>query len=84
MTTTAENIGGWFDRGVANNEAYMIVWCDTYDYEDYPAYYDSREEAQKALDKPGNMQKAMECYDLSKSKAAQLALARSWALRPHR
>lgn len=85
MGTTRTDLGNWFDQGVADDKAYMVVWCDTYDYSDYPAYYGSREDAQQALDKNGqNMQKAMECYDLRKSKAAQLALARSWALRPHR
>lgn len=85
MGTTQAVIGGWFDRGVADGKAYMVVWCDTYDWSDYPAYYGTKEDAQEALDKDGqNMQKAMECYDLRKSRLAQLTQARAWALRPKR
>lgn len=85
MPTTQSDLGRWFDRGVADGEAYMVVWCDTFDYSDYSAYYGSREEAQQALDKDGqNMQKAMECYDLRKSKEAQMEQRRAWALRPRR
>lgn len=42
----------------------MIVWCDTYDHSDYPAYYRSKELAQKAFHKPGSMQRVMEVYTL--------------------
>lgn len=82
MTTQAE-IGSWFDRGVTQHAAYMVVWCDTYDYDDYPSYYENADKAKAALQKPGSMQRAMECYELDPSKRAeQLAQRRCWALSP--
>ncbi len=83
MTTQAE-IGGWFDKGVADGAAYMVVWCDTYDWSDYPVYYEDERAAQESLDRPASMQKAMECYDLRGSKLVQLSQQRAWALRPKR
>ena len=81
---TVSTISRWFDDGVLLNRRYMIVWCDDFDYEDYPAYYPDDESAQNALDNPSSMQRAMECYDLMADKQDQLNLRRAWALRPKR
>ncbi|WP_100513939.1 hypothetical protein [Mycobacteroides abscessus] len=83
MVATVREISKWFDTGVAAGAAYMVVWCDTYDYNDYPSYYPSAAEAQAALDATGkNMQSAMECYDLNAPKEPQLSARRTWALAP--
>lgn len=82
MAATRAEIAGWFDRGVKEGGAYMIVWCDDYDYTDYPSFYADKDLAQKALDMPSSMQRAMECYELDPAKKAeQLAMHRCWALR---
>lgn len=74
MTTTREMIGEWFDEGIKNNQKYMIVVCDTFDYEDYPVYVNSEEDflkKQKECSLTG-IRKIMEVYDLSLGKTAQL------------
>lgn len=82
MTTTREQIGTWFDQGVAIKMAYMIVWCDTYDHSDYPQFTSQQVTAQWAIDNPQPMQKAMEVYDLKADKDEQLDRPRCWALVP--
>lgn len=72
------------NRGKKLKAKYMIVWCDTFDYDDYPAYYNTKEEAQFALDNPAGMQKAMECYDLEADIEKQLDMSRCWALKAKR
>lgn len=70
----------WLDRGVHDKHAFMLVVCDTFDWEDYPVYADSLTELkQKAEEHHGpNMQKVMECYDLSMPHEPQLAELRAW------
>lgn len=80
MAASRSTISGWFDRGVAQGSAFLIVWCDDYDYTDYPGYYKDAEEAQKQLDSPSSMQRAMEVYDLNQPRGPQLKLSRCWAL----
>lgn len=81
MAARYDDIADWFDQGWTDAKAYMIVWCDEFDYEDYPAYYDDEESAQTALNTPGVQQRAMECYDLNSDKDAQMNLPRAWALK---
>jgi hypothetical protein len=83
--TSRDKIGEWFDRGVEKGAAYMGVWWDRFDGPegDYPAYYDTRAEAQAAINTPKD-DKLMEVYDLRGSKVHQLALDYRWALRPER
>lgn len=85
MATTKNEIRQWFVEGVNDKKAFMAVWCDTYDYEDYPSYYDNAAEAQRAINSPGSMQKVMEVYSLTEDhqeRERQLNLHRCWALRP--
>lgn len=74
MGTTKEDLKKWFDRGKANGKAFMIVACDTYDWEDYPIYCADADEARRQYrDHDGkNMQKVMEVYDLNMDRDAQL------------
>lgn len=81
---TVHTISTWFDYGVADKAQYMIVWCDDFDYSDYPAYYPDEQSAQTALNHPSSTQRAMECYDLRTDKQEQLNLRRAWALRAKR
>jgi hypothetical protein len=72
----------WFDEGVKLGAAYMVVVCDTFDWEDYPVYCSSKERAESTISSPGSMQKVMEVYDLRADKAAQFRGGRTWALTP--
>ena len=73
--TTREEIGEWFDRGVADGATHMIVVCDTFSYEDYPVYVSATENVIEVRDKYNgpNMQRVMEVYSLKKNKEEQLS-----------
>lgn len=71
---TRDELRRWFENGVADGQDYMIVVCDTFDYEDYPAYatkdtFANREKHYKAA----SMQTIMEVYDLNQDMEEQLA-----------
>lgn len=77
--TTLNKIEAWFDRGVKENQAYLVVIVDTFDYDDYPAYAADDAACNELLAKNGqNMQRIMEVYDLRKDKESQLNEHRSW------
>jgi hypothetical protein len=75
--TTRDEIARWFDCGVKDGKRYMLVICDTFDHEDYPSYFDTEADARKAADKPGEMQRFMEAYDLHAGKASQMKARRA-------
>lgn len=78
-------IAGWFNKGVEDKKAFMAVWCDTYDYTDYPEYFDSAEDCQEGINTNGqNMKRLMEVYDLSKDRKEQMDQHRCFAMRPAR
>lgn len=74
MSTSANTIGAWFDAGVEQKAAYMIVVCDTYDHDDYPVYTNGGDQFWIKHDavEGQSMQRIMEVYDLSRDKASQL------------
>ena len=79
MPTSKEEIGEWFDRGVGEKMDFMIVVCDTFDYEDYPAYTTKKDFAEEYAHYDGeNMQRIMEVYDLHLPRDPQLAEARAF------
>jgi hypothetical protein len=84
MATTREEIGQWFDAGVQAKATHMIVVCDTFEYNDYPAYVGSVDEFYERYDHYNgkNMQRIMEVYDLRVDKAEQLAQHRALRLPP--
>lgn len=74
MSTSVETLSRWFDEGVKEDAAYMIVVCDTYDYEDYPVFFKGTGiEAEVARRNSESMQRVMEVYNLSKNKEEQLS-----------
>ena len=78
MTASLSDINRWFDNGVTYHRDFMIVMCDTYEYDNYPVYCSADEfdeVYEKKKSKP--MQSVQEVYDLSLSKDAQLAQART-------
>lgn len=83
LPTTRGLIQTWIDTGKRAGKAYMAVWCDSYDYDDYPKYYDDAASCQESINTSGqNMQTVIEVYDLLADTGPQLAAWRAWALRP--
>lgn len=83
MSTSREMIAAWFDRGVQQGAAYMLVVCDTFEYEDYPVFAKDEKTAREAYEKyrsGDNMQRLMEVYRLTDDKAEQLAESRCFRL----
>lgn len=79
MTTSKDDIKGWFDRGIAQNKDFMIIVCDTFNYEDYPVYCSfTAFNAQYNAHSGKNMQRIMEVYDLSMDRDKQLAENRAF------
>jgi hypothetical protein len=37
MATTMQDLREWYNRGKNIGATHMVVVCDTYDWEDYPA-----------------------------------------------
>lgn len=79
MTTQSE-IKGWIDKAKEMGASHLLVVCDTFDWEDYPVeVMPSQELKEVARGYHGpNMQKVMECYDLSLDIASQLAEVRAF------
>ncbi len=81
MAATRQDISEWFDRCKSEGAAYMIVVCDTFDYEDYPVSCANEKEArEKKAHCSGNMQRVMEIYDLNGDKETQMNQHRAMAL----
>lgn len=84
MTTTQDQIRSWLEEGRSRGATHVLVVCDTFDYEDYPVYVqtgeDAKEIAQERYGWPGSkdMQRVMECYDLRLPLGAQLAAPRAF------
>lgn len=80
MAATKKQIGSWFQRGVSDGARWMIIICDKFDWEDYPVYCKTEQDAVARMKDPGDMQKVMECYDLNSDMNEQLGQRRVMAL----
>jgi len=80
MAATRLNIMDWFQDGQSNGATHMIIMCDTYDHDDYPAYVMPGESAKDKADTlaKGSMQRVMEVYNLNKDMVMQLNQPRSF------
>ena len=73
MATSKTDISQWFDKGRTDGEDFMIIVCDTYDWEDYPIYTKTAEFSDTYEHYNGrSMQKIMEVYNLALDKQVQL------------
>jgi hypothetical protein len=73
MPTTKEDIKVWFERGLAQKQEFLIVVCDSFDWEDYPVFATKDNFSEKYKSHDGvNMQRIMEVYDLSLDMHTQL------------
>lgn len=78
MPTTQNEIAQWLDKLYTDeNLTHMIVFCDTYDYSDYPVYV-SKEQDVRSRAKASNMQKVMEVYSRNYTKELQLSQRRAF------
>jgi len=65
MPATKNNLIKWFQIGVKNNQSYMIIECDTYNFDDFPIYTNSLEEFEEEYKKVSSRRnQIMEVYDL--------------------
>ena len=81
MAATQNDLIMWFRLGVAQGKARMIVWCDTYDYEDYAVYSDLTGNDLKVwtrMEDGKNMKRLMEVYDLTGDMDAQMSVNRAF------
>lgn len=77
MSATRSDIERWFDSGVEQRYEFMIVACDTYDYENYPKYATAETFEEVYREATRNMQCVDEVYDLKKDKGEQLSAYRA-------
>jgi len=40
MTATRQDVNHWIKIAKKNNHKYIISVCDTWDYDDYPVFFD--------------------------------------------
>lgn len=83
MTATLRDIAGWFQEGLDQRAAFMIVACDTFDYEDYPVYTNAGDQfwIKYYSVKAQQMVRIMEVYDLAKPWSQQ-SQGRAWNIPP--
>lgn len=80
MGTTKNQLRQWFDEGVEQNAAYMIIVCDTFDYEDFPVYVAQDENVRErhSVETAKPMQKVMEVYNLGLDREQQMTERRAF------
>lgn len=76
MAATKQEIARWLNEAPAGT-THMAVVCDTYDWEDYPVYFEAAtpeaaKERVTGYAKGENMTKLMEVYNLSMDHKAQM------------
>lgn len=78
--TTKDQIRDWLDKGKENGARYMLVVYDSWDHEDYPVYVMPENNLPEVCNRihGHNMERIMECYDLSMNLDKQLNQFRSW------
>jgi hypothetical protein len=83
LAATKDDLRHWFQKGRFSSERpyrYMVIRCDTFDWTDYPSYYETAADAKAITSNPGDMQRVMEVYDLHADMETQLAEHRAWHL----
>lgn len=57
----------WIQTAIQQNAKYIIVACDEFDYDDYPIFAQTKEEADKKIDECNkeSMQRVMGLYDIT-------------------
>ncbi len=79
MRTTRDDIEGWLNQR-PEGATHMIVFCDTFDHEDYPVYVRADEDVRKKLEEVHPMRRVMEVYNYSLPLQSQLNERRAFNL----
>lgn len=81
MAASRKDISWWFDQGLKHKDDFLMVVCDTYDWEDYPVYAKKDKIHEEYARYNGhNMQRVMEVYDLHMDKELQMNEKRAFHL----
>ena len=80
MAASRQDIKRWLIEGKEENQRFVIVVCDTFDYGDYPVYCKDVQEAKESYKKHNgvHMQRIMEIYDLEIPIDEQLKETKAW------
>jgi hypothetical protein len=72
--TTREELSQWLDEMYSNKEyTHMIVFCDTFDYEDYPVFVSKDEDLHGTIKAhESDFNRVMEVYSAKHPKSEQL------------
>lgn len=77
MAARKSTLREWFEKGVERGKTHMVVFCDTFDFEDFPVYCESAEAAREIHEAPrASMETIEEIYNLSGDMEEQLATRR--------
>lgn len=61
MAATRQDVNRWIEIAKKNKHKYILSVCDTWDYDDYPVFFDNLETLKEKYDKyTTNMQKINE------------------------
>ena len=84
MAASYQQIESWVEEAKAEGARWLIVACDSYDYEDYPIAIRADEDFWKRFEEYNgvNMQRVMEVYDLEGELMAQLDEERAFHVPP--
>ena len=74
--TTKETIRAWLKKAIHQDYKYAIIYCDAFDYSDYPVYIKDAEDYFSC--RPTNQDTLMEIYDLSLDIEMQLDERRAY------
>ena len=77
---TKLDLRAWFEQGKRDGADYMIVVCDQFDWEDYPAFVMPEQDIHDRISyyRISPMQQIMEVYDLRQDRDEQLNEVRSF------
>ena len=79
MATDKYEIDKWFRQKKNQGYAFMLVVCDTFDYEDYPVGVKADEDVNKKIAQYSkDMQQVMEVYNLNEDLEKQLNQSKAW------
>lgn len=81
MTATRKDIDGWLDKLYDPPRFYthMIVFCDTWDYDNYPVYVGKEENVSEVIeDRDDGWTLVDEVYSRDHDRAAQMAEFRAY------
>lgn len=77
MVARVSTIESWIERGIEKGATHLVTFCDVSDFEDYPVYCNSAEEARRLHSTSGqDDQKVEGVYNLNGDIKEQLAKRR--------